>query len=249
MTTSDLKLKLFQQIDSLDKDRLEELYEIFLKYINGKKKIEEKNIFSKEQKQRITKEHFIEIADKYGEFASWAVWENEELKPKSNIGDMRIFDLEKNPNLLETLNPNVIMVGLNFSRTIERKAFVNFHDKRPQGQDYKIRYAFRDTEFYGAYMTDIIKDFEEKISGNVLLYLKENKEFELNNVRLFEQEITDLKCKDPLIIAFGNITYDILNKHFGMKYRIKKVMHYSQQISKENYKAAIWRALLNKEPE
>ena len=197
----------------------------------------------------ITKEDFIEIADKYGEFASWAVWANQGIKPKSNIGDMSIFDLNENPNLLETLNPNVIMVGLNFSRTIERKAFVNFHDKRPQGQDYKIRYAFRDTEFYGAYMTDIIKDFEEKVSGNVLVYLKSNEEFELKNVRLFEQEITDLKCLDPLIIAFGNITYDLLNKHFGGKYRIKKVMHYSQQINKENYRATVWKTLLNKEPD
>ncbi|NOT90992.1 hypothetical protein [Ferruginibacter sp.] len=196
----------------------------------------------------VTKEHFIEISNKYGEFASWAVWANEDVKPKSNIGDMSIFDLDKNQKLLEMLKPDVVMVGLNFSRTIERKAFVNFHDKRPQGQDYKIRYAFRDTEFYGAYMTDIIKDFEEKISGNVLMYLKDNKEFELKNVRLFEQEIKDLKCSDPLIISFGNITYDILNKHFGRKYRIKKVMHYSQQISKENYKATVWRTLLNKEP-
>ena len=59
----------------------------------------------------ITKELYIEIADKYGEFASWAVWANEDLKPKSNIGDMSIFDFEKNPKLLEILNPNVIMVG------------------------------------------------------------------------------------------------------------------------------------------
>jgi len=197
----------------------------------------------------ITKEHYIEIAKKYGEFASWAVWVNEDTKPKSNIGDMSIFDFEKNPKLLETLNPNVIMVGLNFSRTMEREVFVNFHDKRPQGQDYKIRYAFRDTKYYGAYMTDIIKDFEEKISGNVLSCLKDNKEFELQNVRLFEQEIKDLKCSDPLIIAFGNITYDILKKHFSEKYRIKKVMHYSQQISKEKYKATVWETLLKKEPD
>ena len=194
----------------------------------------------------ITEEHYKEICDKYGEFASWAVWINEELKPKSNIGDMSIFDLEKNPTLLVTLNPNVIMVGLNFSRTIEKITFVNFHDKRPQGQDYKIRYAFRATEFYGAYMTDIIKDFEDKISGNVLYYLKLNKEFELANVRLFEQEIKDLKCVNPLIIAFGNITYDLLNKHFGRKYTIKKVMHYSQQISKEKYREIVWETLLNK---
>ncbi len=191
----------------------------------------------------ITKEHYFEIADKYGEFASWAIWTNEDLKPKSNIGDLSIFDIDKNPRLIEMLNPNVIMVGLNFSRQIGKNIFVNFHDKRPQGQDYKIRYAFRETEYYGAYMTDIIKDFEEKISGNVLAFLKQNREFELQNIKLFENEIKDLKCADPLIIAFGNITFDILNKHFGNKYRIKKVMHYSQQISKEDYKANVWKTL------
>jgi len=87
---------------------------------------------------------------------------------------MSIFDLDSNPNLLKILNPNIIIVGLNFSRTIIKDEFVNFHDKRPQGQDYKIRYAFKNTPFYGAFMTDIIKDFEEKISGNVLTYLKQN---------------------------------------------------------------------------
>ena len=191
----------------------------------------------------MTETHYMEIAKKYGEFASWAVWADENIKPKSNIGDMSIFDLEKNPKLLEILNPNVIMVGLNFSRTIEREIFVNFHDKRPQGQDYKIRYAFKGTEFYGAYMTDIIKNFEEKISGDVLLYLKKHTEFELNNIKLFEQEIKDLKCMNPLLIAFGNITYELLQKHFGKRYVVKKVMHYSNHISKEDYKDSVWESL------
>lgn len=94
-------------------------------------------------------------------------------------------------------------------------------------------------------MTDIIKDFEEKVSGNVLNYLKKNKDFEIQNVVLFEEEIKDLKCNDPLIIAFGNITYNILQKHFGERYRIKKVMHYSQQIGKENYKKSVWKDLFD----
>ena len=94
-------------------------------------------------------------------------------------------------------------------------------------------------------MTDIIKDFEEKVSGNVLNYLKKNKDFEIQNVVLFEEEIKDLKCNDPLIIAFGNITYNILQKHFGERYRIKKIMHYSQQIGKENYKKSVWKDLFD----
>jgi hypothetical protein len=68
----------------------------------------------------ISKEHLSEIASKYGEFASWAVWAEQGEKPKSNIGDMSVFNLEQNPNLLNELNPDVVMVGLNFSRKIEK---------------------------------------------------------------------------------------------------------------------------------
>ena len=39
MTVSDLKLKIFRQIDSLEKNRLEEFYGVLLNYINGKKDI------------------------------------------------------------------------------------------------------------------------------------------------------------------------------------------------------------------
>ena len=187
----------------------------------------------------ITKEHYLELANKYGKFASWAIWADQGDKPKSNIGDISIFDIDINPDLLIQLNPNIIMVGLNFSRKIEKMVFVNFHDKSPQGQDYKIRHAFKNTRFYGAYMTDIIKDFEEKISGNVASRLKTNKEFEMQNIKLFEQELFDLKSRNPLIIAFGNHTYNILDRHFRNKYKIIKVPHYSNHISKEDYKLEV----------
>ena len=80
----------------------------------------------------ISREHFDTIKNKYGEFASWAVWADEDGKPKSNIGDIDILNPDININLLSILNPQCIMVGLNFSRAIERIDFVNFHDKRSQ---------------------------------------------------------------------------------------------------------------------
>jgi hypothetical protein len=53
MTVSDLKLKLFRQIDSLEKDRLEELYGVFLNYINGKKDIDDWEKLTDKQKHGI----------------------------------------------------------------------------------------------------------------------------------------------------------------------------------------------------
>lgn len=53
MTVSDLKLKLFRQIDSLENDKLEELYGVFLNYINGKKDMADWNNLTDEQKKGI----------------------------------------------------------------------------------------------------------------------------------------------------------------------------------------------------
>jgi hypothetical protein len=191
----------------------------------------------------IQKDHYLEIAHKHGYYASWAIWADEGDKPKSNMGDTKIFDLDYNPEILKQINPEVVMVGLNFSRPVEKERFINFHDSRPQAQDFKIRYAFRQTKYWGAYMTDIIKDFEQKVSGKVASFLIKNKDLENQNVALFQQELLDLKSANPLIIAFGNHAFEILNKYFKNKYQIIKVPHYSIYISKEKYKTEVEKVL------
>ena len=56
MTVSDLKLKIFRQIDSLEKSRLEEFYGLLLNYVNGKKDISDWDKLSELQKQGILDE-------------------------------------------------------------------------------------------------------------------------------------------------------------------------------------------------
>ena len=53
MTVSDLKLKIFRQIDSLEKSRLEEFYGLLLNYVNGKKDVSNWDKLSAAQKQGI----------------------------------------------------------------------------------------------------------------------------------------------------------------------------------------------------
>ena len=53
MTVSDLKLKIFRQIDSLEKNRLEELYGVLLNFINEKKDVGDWERLTDEQKQGI----------------------------------------------------------------------------------------------------------------------------------------------------------------------------------------------------
>ena len=176
---------------------------------------------------------YEKIKAKYGSMSSWAIWSNQGENIKSNMGDISFFE---NPTLttLNSLNPNIILVGLNISKHIP-KLFSNFHPDYSSAQDYKTRYALKNTMFWGAYMTDIIKDFEEKVAGNLMQYLSKNKTFEKKNIIKFEQELVDIGCKSPIIIAFGNDSYKILKRNLT-QYKIYKVSHYSAFINIEKYR-------------
>jgi hypothetical protein len=138
---------------------------------------------------------------------------------------------------LNVLNPNIILVGLNISEKIKR-VFGNFHPDKTSAQDYKTRFALHGSMFWGAYMTDIIKSYEEKISGNLMKYLSKNKDFEKENIKMFEQELIDIGSENTIIVAFGNDSYNILKRNFKDKYKIYKVPHYSAFIQLEALRLA-----------
>jgi hypothetical protein len=178
---------------------------------------------------KVSPEKYSFIQSKYGNVASWAVW-------KDGVGKSNM-EFEK-PDL-SILNPNVVLVGLNISKPIE-KPFANFHPEYLHANDYKLRYALKGTPFWGAYMTDIIKDFAEKVSGNLMKYLKNNKDFEKENIAAFEQELIHIGSDKPILIALGSDSYTILKRNLGDKYRIYKVTHYSAfTITKEKLRTEV----------
>jgi len=191
----------------------------------------------------VTIEKFDFIKTKYGHFASWAIWAHEGSTPKSNMGDLTVLDPEINKNLLSELNPNVVLVALNFSRGSVKYTLGNFHEYHPHGTDYKTRFALRDTALWGGYMTDILKNFDEKESGKVLSYLRKHPGFEKKNIESFLQEIKDLGSANPLIVAFGNIVYNILKENLSNEFKIIKIPHYASRTSKEKYREQVKKIL------
>ncbi len=182
---------------------------------------------------------YFDIAKKYGKVASWAVWDKAGDKPKSNISNMEIFGITTNSSILKVLRTDVVMVALNFARDIEMpEPFLNFHDSNPHGQDYKIRYAFEGTDYYGAYMTDVIKDFPMLSSKDVLKYLRDKPHEVSEQIDGFRNELKFIGAHRPIILAFGRDTYEILNKNLSNTDYTKLIAltHYSHQISKENYR-------------
>jgi hypothetical protein len=173
------------------------------------------------------------IKERYGHQSSWAVW-NEKVK------DLSIFD---NLNDIRTTN-KFVLVGLNISKKID-SPFGNFHSGK---NDYKLRYALENTILWGSYMTDIIKDYEQKISGKVMKYLKDNPDFLQDNIDSFKNELDDISrsfdsvdcdsdCRKPLLIALGNDVYKLLTSNLKDKYVIRKVTHYSAFINQYDLKS------------
>ena len=185
---------------------------------------------------KVTIDTYNKIREKYGALSSWALWnEPEDIKTKVGMDDISFFENPSNKTLA-SLNPNIILVGLNISEKIQR-TFGNFHPDKTNAQDYKTRFALQGTMFWGAYMTDIIKSYEEKISCNLMKYLSQHKDFEKENVKIFEQELIDIGSQNTIIVAFGNDSYNILKRNLN-KYTIYKVPHYSAFIKLDSLRAA-----------
>ena len=148
--------------------------------------------------------------------ASWAVWKSpnkDDLLSNMEVED--IFDLRKNPQILDQLQNNIVMVGYNFSIPLDKPPlFHNFHNYNGANLNHmtllnasKIRHAFTGTVYYGAYMTDIIKNYVESKSEKV-------KPLDIDNYfRIFRNELKTLQSDKPTIIAFGGNVYRLLKKH------------------------------------
>lgn len=186
----------------------------------------------------ISPDIFQRIRDSYGHYASWAVWAEEGQKPKENIDDLSVLDPQINPALLNTLHGNFVFLGLNISRRIKRP-FGNFHDPRPMATDFKIRNALKGTRYWGAYMTDIIKDFEEKTSDKLMKYLHADKRFEEENIQILKTEIEVLRVSSPTLIAFGKDAEKIARRNLSKEFRIIGIPHYANYISKDNYRIVV----------
>lgn len=171
---------------------------------------------------------------------SWAIrWEPAD-KPTSNTDDMTRIN---NPDLLKIINTWYVFVWLNLSSThwdkwcVDGVTWSNFHSGYSHQQDFKLRYALKDTNYWGSYITDLIKYYPEIDSGKVGSYLKKHPEVVLENVKSFKKEIWYLW--DVKLVALGSKTYNLLIKHLGNEYKIYKIKHYACRISKEKYKEEV----------
>ena len=117
--------------------------------------------------------------------------------------------------------------------------WVNFHSGNPHGNSFKPRFALKDTSFWGAYMTDLIKGVKETDSKKVVSKLKKDSALLERNMKEFEREISHLGGK-PVLVALGKAVGKFLKPlELEGKYVVKELPHYSSRINKEQYRAEV----------
>jgi hypothetical protein len=189
----------------------------------------------------IDRERFELIKRKHGSYASWAVWTAPAGTAKSNIGDLSLLDVGAHAATLNMLRNDVVMVGLSVSDRPLTRWFGNFHDPSPRAQDFKIRYAFTGTPYYGAYMTDIVKKLPALKATDLRRHLKADPALVDENVARFRDELRDLGVRRPLILAFGADAHALIAGHMAPDEwsALVRLTHYSHHIGKQQYREAV----------
>ena len=178
------------------------------------------------------KKEAYELSKKnYGHCASWAIWALPEVwsgtGSRANMDDVSFFDDDQ---VHTKLNPNIVLLALNFSKKITFKnKFQNFHSGgKGSGGAYKLRLMLKDTSFWGAYMTDIIKDLPEKDANKAYKIWKNDPVLRRKSLETFDQELKDIGSVNPLIVCFGKNVFEIAQEHLSSKYKkIVEATHYS----------------------
>lgn len=158
-------------------------------------------------------------------YSSWALYELSEQDirkyiPKGNLhlptGDLSFPD-DSDEVLSEKINTDVIMYALNASpRGINKGGpWLNFHDIRPKSHDSRLLFELLDTKFWGAYMSDLFKDFTKPSETlDVDKFISDMNSDEDNeakrNLKILQFEIDTINPR--IIILYHEKSEDAFNK-------------------------------------
>ena len=191
--------------------------------------------------QAMNQKKFNDIKQAYGDVASWALWSDTN---DGDTSDVSILDPNINDGLFQQLHTNYVLVALNISGQI-KTPFGNFHGGK---RDFMLRDAVKDTPLEGAYMTDLIKNYEEKNSSSVVHYFEKNTSQLQLQIAAFHKELANVGANSStVLIGLGGGVCRLLEMA-QEKYRFKRLTHYSyRNLRKDEYRQEVNKLLLSLE--
>jgi len=193
----------------------------------------------------ITRERFERVRRDWGNVGSWAVWADarDGHGVKDGVGDLSVLDPDLDDGVLDTLQPDVVMLGINGSGAPTPVPFSHFHDPSPRANHFKLRHAYRGTPFWGAYLTDAFKGIESYGAKRTIAFLRAHPLLVREQLARLDDELAAAGSDDPLVIVFGADVFALLREHWHADARMVRVPHYAHYLSKEDYREQALRAI------
>jgi hypothetical protein len=154
----------------------------------------------------------LQKAINYEKCGSWAVWDENNEKSVDVI------------RKCERLHAKVVVVALNISKELE-ESWSNFRGGK---HDRKLKELLNKSSAKGAYMTDLIKSYNEPDSFKVSKRIKDS-EFLEAHLDDFKDEMQTVGAnKDTIFLLFGSQVRDVFEKHLRQDYpNYVSCIHYS----------------------
>ncbi|MDR2096635.1 MAG: hypothetical protein LBP76_14125 [Treponema sp.] len=150
----------------------------------------------------MNEECYRAIKKKYGHWGSWALWDPADPYDPAII--------ERN---IRRLGTAYVFAGLNVSRDLTGlPPWKNFHLRHRGSRERRLSCVLSGSVYEGSYMTDIIKDYPEANSGEVLAWIRKNPKKLEENIKIFLAELAFLEKKLKKIFVFGRAAAGIF-KH------------------------------------
>ena len=174
----------------------------------------------------IDQKTYDELEERYGQVASWALWEPGNIGEKIPVSSKE-REVFKDPTLGSKLHTDFVIVSINPSQDNPLKntydgSWLMFHCGK---FDHILRDAFKDTRISGSYMTNLYKECVGMKSDDVFEKAKKDPSLEERAVNELKKELEMIGGK-PVLIALGIGVKDALDKHFSKDYRVEKITNH-----------------------
>ena len=193
---------------------------------------------------------YNQLKKEYGKESSWAIWSDPDggnWNGKSNVESMSWASDEK--KLVQHLNSNYIFVAYNPARRDASEDAViwkNFHSgdnaqDRRRAQDYKLRKALFDTDYWGSFITDLYSGIIETNSDKARQRI--TSEDKVNAIEKIKS-IRNVLGGNAVIVAIGNKAFrDMYKPLHEAGIPLKKIKHYASFINQDIYRNEVIKAL------
>lgn len=161
----------------------------------------------------------------YARHASWAIWSWPAAPIRGQWKWVKDLDAlcRADP---AALRADIAIIALNpATRGVTHAEWANFHDSANDG---RLALAVQGTAAEGAYMTDLVNDWNQSVSSTVSAALAENPHLAAYHVGQLHNELSVLGTSPKMIVCCGGTVHKYVDAHWpDRRDRIVRITHYA----------------------